>query len=107
MPEHDRVGSGFMAIRGYVPAEPATQCEGTRARDCNYLISAVVTNYGPTAQGELLSLPSTDSIKTARLQAGARACPNSGLNVSIDSCQLSSNDTATVTGELITSVKSL
>ena len=25
---HDRVGTGSKAIRGYVPEEPATQCEG-------------------------------------------------------------------------------
>ena len=60
MPEHDRVGSRSMAIRGYVPVEPATQCEGTCARDCNYLISAVVTKPGSTAQREMLSLRCTD-----------------------------------------------
>ena len=26
---HDRVGAGLKAIRGYVPEEPATLCEGT------------------------------------------------------------------------------
>ena len=30
--EHDRVGTGSMAGRGYVPEQPATQCEGTCAR---------------------------------------------------------------------------
>ena len=30
--EHDRVGTGSMADRGYVPEQPATQCEGTCAR---------------------------------------------------------------------------
>ena len=55
-----------MAIRGYVPVELAAQCEGTCTRDCNYLISEVVTKPGPTAQGEILSLPRTDSIKAQR-----------------------------------------
>ncbi len=45
-----RVGTGSMAGRGYVPEQPATQCEGTCARDCTYLISAVVTKPGPTAK---------------------------------------------------------
>ncbi len=40
-----------MADRGYVQEQPATQCEGTCARDCNYLISAVVTKPGRTAKG--------------------------------------------------------
>ena len=66
MPEHDRVGSRPMDIRGYVPVEPATQCEGTCARDCNYLISAAVTKPGPTAHREILPLPRTDSIKAQR-----------------------------------------
>ncbi len=48
--EHDRVGAGSMADRGYVPEQPVTQCEGTCARDCNYLISAVVTTPGSTAK---------------------------------------------------------
>ncbi len=48
--EHDRVGAGLMADRGYVPEQPATQCEGTCTRDCNYLISAVVTKPGPPAK---------------------------------------------------------
>jgi hypothetical protein len=48
--EHDQVGTRSMADRGYVPDHPATQCEGTCARDCNYLISAVVTKPGPTAK---------------------------------------------------------
>jgi hypothetical protein len=48
--EHDRVGTRLMAYCEYVPEQPATQCEGTCARDCNYLISAVVTKPGPTAE---------------------------------------------------------
>jgi hypothetical protein len=32
---HDRVGTGSKAIRGYVPEEPAAQCEGTCACNCN------------------------------------------------------------------------
>ena len=43
---HDRVGTGSKAILGHVPEEPATQCEGTCARDCNNPLSAVVTVYG-------------------------------------------------------------
>ena len=60
MSEHDRVGAGSMAVRGYVPEKPATQSEGTCARVRNYLISAVVTKPGPTAQGKMLSLRRTD-----------------------------------------------
>jgi len=43
--EHDRVETGSM-----VPEQAATQCDGTCARDCTYLISAVVTKPGPTAK---------------------------------------------------------
>ena len=39
----DRVGTGSKAIRGYVLEEPATQREGTCARDYNNPLSAVVT----------------------------------------------------------------
>jgi hypothetical protein len=46
--EHDRLGAGSMADRGYVPEQPVTRCEGTCARDCNYLI--VVTKPGSTAK---------------------------------------------------------
>ena len=62
MSEHDRVGAGSMAVSGYVPEKPATQSEGTCARVRNYLISAVVTKPGPTAQREMLSLRRTDGI---------------------------------------------
>ncbi len=60
---HDRVGTGSKAIRGYVPEEPATQREGTCARDCNNPLSAVVTVYGHQRQiREVLSLRRCDSI---------------------------------------------
>ena len=54
MPEHDRVGTGLIAIRGYEPEEPAARCEGTCAYNCNNPLSAVVTVYGPTAFGEVV-----------------------------------------------------
>jgi hypothetical protein len=40
VPEHDRVGTGStrMDVRGYVLEEPAVECEGTCARDCNHPI---------------------------------------------------------------------
>ena len=58
---HDRVGTGSKAIRGYVPEEPDTQCEGTCVRDCNHPLSAVVTVYGHQRQiREMLSLRRCD-----------------------------------------------
>ncbi len=47
--EHDRVGTGSMADSEYVPEKTAIQYEGMCARDCTYLIFAVVTHPGPTA----------------------------------------------------------
>ncbi len=55
-----RVGTGSRASRAYVPENPATRCDGTCPCGSDYLISAVATKPGPTAQGEMLSLRHTD-----------------------------------------------
>jgi hypothetical protein len=66
--EHDRVGAGSMADLGYVPEQPVTQCEGTCARDCNYLISAVVTKPGSMAKERCYSYVAQIEYKPQRCQ---------------------------------------
>ncbi len=64
-PNGTRRVTGSKAICGYVPEEPAAQCEGTCACNCNNLLSAVVNVYGHQRHFErifLLSLLRCDSI---------------------------------------------
>jgi hypothetical protein len=86
-----------MADRGYVPEQLATQCEGTCARDCNYLISAVVTKPGPTAKERWCRFFALIEYKPQRCQPQQlEHVPNSRL---VNGCQLCPSDTSTVTGE--------
>jgi hypothetical protein len=86
-----------MADCGYLPEQPG---EGTCARDCNYLIFAVVTKPGPTAKERWCRYFALIEYKPQRCQRRQlEHVPNSRLDVSINGCQLFASDTSTVTVE--------
>jgi hypothetical protein len=80
-------GSRSTAIRGYVPEEPAAQCEGTCARDRNYLISdqtwsngtkrdIVVTAHGfNTGSGRPRAVAQYVPILVSMSQSTVVSCP--------------------------------